>query len=76
VQPYVGATVAKVLTKTVTHVVFKGDDAELRGLYDRAGKVSPGCPAQIVTLSWVLACEREQRRALERPVGLYKLESS
>ena len=37
-----GANVAKVLTKTVTHVVFKGDDAELRGLYDRAAKVSPG----------------------------------
>ena len=37
-----GANVAKVLTKTVTHVVFKGDDAELRSLYDRASKVSPG----------------------------------
>lgn len=62
-----GANVAKMLSKTVTHVVFKGDDAELRSLYERASKVSPACPAQIVGLGWVLACEREQRRALERP---------
>jgi hypothetical protein len=47
-----GATVAKVLTKSCTHIVFKGEDAGLKSLYERAAKVSPQFPAMIVRSTW------------------------
>jgi hypothetical protein len=70
-----GATLAPTLTDDVTLVVFKKgatDDAQqeelrLRRLYDRASEVEVFPPAQIVSRAWVLACEREGRRAMERP---------
>ena len=61
-----GAHVAKVMTKNVTHVVFRGEDAELSALHDRARKLSPESPPAFVTTLWVLACERDGRRPAER----------
>jgi hypothetical protein len=74
-----GATLAPTLTSDVTHVVFNGAEQQqqqqqqqeelMRELYDRAGDVFPlpPAPAPIVSRGWVLACEREGRRAMERP---------
>ena len=61
-----GAHVAKVMTQKVTHVVFRGEEAELSALHDRARKLSPESPPAFVTTLWVLACERDGRRPAER----------
>jgi hypothetical protein len=66
-----GANVVKVFTREVTHVVFEGCDEELRTITEEAAALFPASPA-IVTDAWVLACEREQRRAVERPFACPK----
>lgn len=61
-----GAVVAERLSKSVTHVVFKGDDDALRQLHDRitAERLSPR-PA-VLGVAWVAACATGNSRAAEK----------
>ena len=46
-----GAKVSARLSKDVTHVVFKGSDDDLRGLYDRLEKVTHLAIHEVVNVS-------------------------
>lgn len=62
-----GAETPQSLTNRVTHIVFHGPDGDLRLLMERSKRARPqGVPMPFfVSLSWVQACNKERRRAIE-----------